>query len=205
MNYWENITAAGDANFTLPAAVVIVLWLTAARRRRLALWWCLIFGGLLILVGATKLAFIGWGLGIESLDFTGISGHASRAAAVIPVLVYLLCQKWRTPLRRWAVSAAYAASALVAFSRIAIGAHSESEAVIGFTLGCAASAGFILLASTQAQISISSSLAGLSVLMLCSLTLLDPAPTKVWLKNVGVYLSDRSEPFKRGNWASSEH
>lgn len=205
MNYWEKMTVAGDANFTLPAAVVIVLWLAVARSPHLALWWCLIFGGLLILVGATKLAFIGWGLGIKSLDFTGISGHASRAAAVIPVLVYLLCQKWRTPLRRCAVSVVYAASAFAAFSRIAIGAHSESEAVIGFTLGCAASAGFIRLASTHAQISISSSRAGLSVLMLCSMTLLGPAPTKVWLKNVGVYLSDRSEPFKRGNWASSEH
>ncbi|HYD94474.1 MAG TPA: phosphatase PAP2 family protein [Noviherbaspirillum sp.] len=202
MHYWESITAAGDANITLPAAALIALWLAAARMPRLALSWCLIFGGLLVLVGATKLAFIGWGLGIRALDFTGISGHASRATAVIPVLVYLLCQTWQAGRLRSAVAAAYAAGALVACSRVAIGAHSESEVMIGFALGGAASAGFIRLASAQTPLRISGWLAGLGVLMLCGLTQLDPAPTKAWLKNAALYLSDRSEPFQRGDRAS---
>ena len=36
---------------------------------------------------ASKVAFIGWGLGLSALDFTGISGHAMIASAVYPLLL----------------------------------------------------------------------------------------------------------------------
>src|SRR5690606_16724813 len=84
------ITFMGDSIVTLPIAAAIAIWLLAAGAWRAALAWCVMFGTSLTLVAATKIAFIGWGIGIPGLDFTGISGHAMRACAVLPVAAFLL-------------------------------------------------------------------------------------------------------------------
>ncbi|MFC6518687.1 hypothetical protein ACFQAT_01865 [Undibacterium arcticum] len=80
------ITSVGGITVMAPAAIAITVWLVVERSWRVALWWCLLFAAGMGLVVATKIAFIGWGIGIRSLDFTGFSGHSMRATAVIPVL-----------------------------------------------------------------------------------------------------------------------
>ncbi|MDP9108232.1 MAG: membrane-associated phospholipid phosphatase, partial [Pseudomonadota bacterium] len=77
---------------TGPAALAILAWLLAGRLWRLAATWIMLFGVGMLLVVASKIAFIGWGIGSQSLDFTGLSGHAMRACAVMPVLAYLIAQ-----------------------------------------------------------------------------------------------------------------
>jgi len=37
------------------------------------------------IVSASKLAFMGWGIGIRELDFTGFSGHSALFAAFWPI------------------------------------------------------------------------------------------------------------------------
>src|SRR5712692_9155992 len=96
---WMKITGFGGTAVMMPAAAVIVAWLLAGRAWRMALWWCLLFSFGIGIVVATKLAFIGWGIGVRSLDFTGISGHSMRATAVIPVMLYLLLLKARPVAR----------------------------------------------------------------------------------------------------------
>jgi hypothetical protein len=78
---WHLTTILGGVGLTAPLAVAILLWLAAAHCRRLALLWSALLGAVIMLVMASKLAFLGWGLGIQALDFTGFSGHAARAAA----------------------------------------------------------------------------------------------------------------------------
>ena len=104
---WMEITRFGGIVVTAPAAAAITAWLMMGRAWRLAAWWCVLFIGGMALVVATKIAFIGWGLGIQALDYTGISGHAMRATAVYPVLFYLVllrrapsgaCWAWRRGL-----------------------------------------------------------------------------------------------------------
>jgi hypothetical protein len=73
----------------MPAALIITIWLLTGRLWHLAALWCLLFGIAMLAVVATKIAFLGWGIGSEALDFTGISGHAARATAIFPVLFYL--------------------------------------------------------------------------------------------------------------------
>ena len=94
---WQRLTLLGDVAVMLPLAVSVAVYLIAARARRTALYWCCWFGGAMIFVVISKLAFIGWGLGIASLDFTGFSGHAARVCAVFPMLGYLMARKksWR--------------------------------------------------------------------------------------------------------------
>ena len=83
---WIKFTSYGDTMVMIPAAFIILVWLTVGRAWRMAIWWCLLLIAGLVLVAATKIAFVGWGVGIRSIDFTGISGHAMRATAVLPVI-----------------------------------------------------------------------------------------------------------------------
>ena len=82
MLWWSHLSALGGLNVTALLAIGVTAWLGGARCWRLALVWCGVFGGALFVAAASQMAFIGWGIGIRSLSFTGFSGHATRAAAV---------------------------------------------------------------------------------------------------------------------------
>lgn len=139
---WPAITRLGEAQLLLPAMGLALLAL--ARRpegRALAGAWLATTLLAALLTAATKLAFIGWGLGWQALDFTGISGHAMFSAAILPPLTAVLAQVLApaAPVRRgWSLGLALAA--LVAVSRVAVGAHSWSEVLAGLALGASASA-----------------------------------------------------------------
>jgi hypothetical protein len=89
---WYQITVLGGLNVTALGALAIAVWLGAARCWRLALAWCLLFGAAMLLTVASQVVFLGWGIGIQSIDFAGFSGHATRAAAVFPVAFFLLLE-----------------------------------------------------------------------------------------------------------------
>jgi membrane-associated phospholipid phosphatase len=83
----------------------------------------------------SKVAFLGFGLGIAALDFTGFSGHSMYAASVeIPLLA--TCALALCGRGRWVgAMLGTALAALIAVSRVEVGAHSVSEAIAGFVLG----------------------------------------------------------------------
>src|SRR3569833_3357965 len=68
---WAHITMFGDTVVMLPAAAAIFGWLAIGRAWRLAFWWGFLFLLGFFFVLATKVAFIGWGIGSEALEFTG--------------------------------------------------------------------------------------------------------------------------------------
>jgi membrane-associated phospholipid phosphatase len=138
---WHLLTRLGEAQILLPAAAVVVLVLLrqGSSRRLVGLWLALLAAAVAVTT-ATKLAFIGWGLGSSALDFTGVSGHAMFAAAVIPLLLAALVPA--QPLQgRWlAVAGGVALALLVGWSRLEVQAHTVSEVLAGVVLGGAVSA-----------------------------------------------------------------
>lgn len=139
--WWAQTTRLGEAQILLPAMLLTLVWL--ARKPgggRLALGW---LGATVVaaaITTASKIAFIGYGVGWAALDFTGFSGHAMFAAAVLPPLLRLAAGP-ATRAGRVAVPAlGYGLALLVAVSRVQVGAHSASEVVAGFALGGLASA-----------------------------------------------------------------
>ncbi|MEB0165436.1 phosphatase PAP2 family protein, partial [Glaciimonas sp. CA11.2] len=124
-----SITRLADTTVMLPLAAACTVWLACGRAWRMAFWWCLLFALGLTLVAATKIAFIGWGIGIQALDFTGFSGHAMRTTAVMPVLFYLLLQKSSPTVRTLGVVLGIALGVLIGISRLAVQVHSVSEVV----------------------------------------------------------------------------
>jgi len=136
--FWTAVTHLGESTLLLPAALVLALWLLLARERTLALAWALSFGSAVTLVLASKLAFMGWGMGSAALDFTGISGHATLATAVFTLGAWLLVTGcMRRPLLL-ATGFGLCVGVVVGISRVLLLAHSVSEVVAGVALGAVA-------------------------------------------------------------------
>lgn len=138
--FWPTVTRFGEAGILLPCAALIAVGLMAATREvRTALPWVLSLGLAVAVTTASKIAFLGFGVGVAALDFTGFSGHSMFAAAVYPMLAWTLCGRTRPGVRITAAVVAFAFATLVAVSRHAVDAHSWSEIVLGWALGAGAS------------------------------------------------------------------
>ena len=132
----------------------------------MALWWCRLFTAGMSLVVATKIAFIGWGIGIRSLDFTGFGGHSMRATVVIPVRFYLILQKAPPIARTSGVSLGIVFGVIIGISRLVVHAHSVSEAVAGCILGGMVSLSFIWILGPSQNFVLYRSLIALSLIAL---------------------------------------
>lgn len=138
---WTLLSALGDSSWLLPCTALIALvggiggWLPWSIVRR----WMLATGLAALAVLASKIAFMGWGIGLARLDFTGFSGHAAMSAAVYPALLGWCCQAFDIRHRLWpGVLAGLVLALLTALSRVPLQAHSLSEVILGWCLGAAA-------------------------------------------------------------------
>lgn len=200
MLWWSHITALGGLNVTALAALAIAVWLGAARCWRLALAWCLLFGAAMLLTVASQVAFVGWGIGIESLDFAGFSGHATRAAAVFPVAFFLLLEGEDRRIRAAGVAFGMLVALAVGASRVQIGAHSPSEALLGLLLGLAAALLFMARANAARQFVPSPLLVALSLIILL-LPKAEPANTHQWVVRIALTVSGHEQPYTKRAWA----
>jgi membrane-associated phospholipid phosphatase len=144
--FWFAITRLGESEILLPAFVAGALWLAFARpawaggRRaaaahghghpaRGAAWrWIGGVAAATAVTTASKIAFLGFGIGVAALDFTGFSGHSMYSMAILPVLGAIVFG------RRGALAGAVVAL-VVMVSRVEVHAHSWSEALSGLVLG----------------------------------------------------------------------
>ena len=205
MFFWMIVTRCADTLVLLPIAAVCLAWFLCGRAWRMALWWCALFGLGLMLVVASKVAFIGWGIGIQALDFTGFSGHAMRATAVLPVVFYLAAERATPQIRCTALLLGLMLGGMVGYSRLVLLVHSVSEVLAGCVLGGVVALGFIWQAHPLSQ---PVRYRGLIVLVLASLVLTpvlltEPAPTEHWLQKISLALSGHPQPFTRAMWHST--
>ena len=134
----------------LPATVLMACALLARQHtRRLGLGWMALLALAVGITTASKLAFIGWGLGWAAINFTGVSGHAMFASAIYPVLMLTLVPGGSR--RRWqgALGLGCTLALLVAISRIEVGAHSLSEVLAGLLVGGSVTAATLVFFQTS--------------------------------------------------------
>ncbi|MNR97091.1 PAP2 superfamily protein [compost metagenome] len=197
MTAWLAFTKLADTNFTMPLAALLAVWLAAARAWRPALCWFLLFVVGLLLVAATKIAYVGWGLGIAAIDFKGFSGHAMRAMAVAPVFMYLLLQEQGARKLRLGVLAGLGFGLMIGISRLALGVHSVSEVITGLLLGAVISLGFIAYCRPHATIVFDRKLLIIGTIALFPILTLKPAPTEGWIERIAIYLSGNEHNLHR--------
>jgi membrane-associated phospholipid phosphatase len=145
--FWVAVTRLGEAQILLPAFVAGALWLAFARpagargrvaqgnahahdhpARLSALRWSAGIFASTFVTTLSKVAFLGFGVGIATLDFTGFSGHSMYATAILPVLAAIV-GGWRGAV------VGLLLALLITYSRVDLGAHSWSEALSGLVLG----------------------------------------------------------------------
>jgi membrane-associated phospholipid phosphatase len=197
---WSFISRLGGIAVMLPAATAVALWLCAARAWRMALWWSALFVVSLLVTVATKIAFIGWGAGIHYLDFTGVSGHAARATAVIPVLIFLAMQGAQRTARAYGVATGMILGAVVGLSRLMLHAHSISEIIAGCVLGSVVSTVFMHVFDPPRKFTMDRATAACWLVGLIAVTFVSPAPTQRWMISLALYLSGHDRPYIRKNW-----
>ncbi|CDG83447.1 PAP2 superfamily protein [Janthinobacterium agaricidamnosum NBRC 102515 = DSM 9628] len=195
----------GSVAVTAPAGIAIALWLVAAERWRLALNWCLWYGGGMALVVITKVAFIGWGLGISSIGFAGFSGHAMRAAAVFPVAFFVLRMNAGGRQKYFGVLLGAILAVLISVSRVVVHAHTVSEAVSGCLLGLLVAGGFIWHARRVVELVVSHLLVFASMGGLLLMLSAEPVPTEQWMTRLALFLSGRAQAFSRADWEAAPH
>jgi len=208
---WFAVTRLGEAQILLPAFVAGALWLALARpagargrlaqgnahahdhpARRSAWRWMAAIVATTAVTTASKVAFLGFGVGIAAIDFTGFSGHSMYATAILPVLVAIVAG-WRGAI------VGFLLAMLITYSRVLLNAHSWSEAVAGLLLGAAA-AGWTL-ADYLAHPGAVRAPWWLPLLLATWLTLLPmrapPSRTHSLVVAISLKLSGRSRPYTR--------
>ncbi|WP_329922446.1 phosphatase PAP2 family protein [Stenotrophomonas geniculata] len=130
---WRTLSALGDSRWLLPMALVLLITLPRADAR-LKWRWLLAITVTAGVTLASKLAFMGWGIGIKSVHFTGFSGHAAMSSVIYPVVGVLLAGPGKRA-RAIGLAIGVLLAIAIAWSRIPLHAHSLSEVIAGLLLG----------------------------------------------------------------------
>ena len=218
--FWHQLTRLGEAQLLLPALLLATVWLAGRPGGgRLAVLWLAATATAALLTTATKVAFIGYGVGYAPLDFTGISGHAMFAAAVLPPLVLLAGSAGSgagagvgtgvgtgdmagagaggAAQRRRLLVAGYLLAGAVAVSRVMVGAHSWSEVVAGAALG-ALSSGMVLASNRMPAVRLARWLPVVLVAWgLVAVAAAPPSTTHDLVTRLALAQSGRTQPYHR--------
>ena len=196
-HFWPLVTRFGEAQLMLLSALALVAWLVWLGERRTAAIWASLVGLAVALTTTSKIAFIGWGVGVASLNFTGVSGHAMHAAAVFPLLLYCFTSARGHRAHVLALMLGLGIAALVAVSRVVIGAHSPSESIAGFLVGGAAS-GLAVVFGRVPRRPLPHWLIGLlAAAMLLSPTAAPSLPTHDMVTHLALWVSGHEKPYTR--------
>jgi membrane-associated phospholipid phosphatase len=205
-NWYQSLlwfTRLGEIGILWPVATALALWMLAVGRSwRVALAWLVPLAIAAFITSMSKLLFIGWGMGVASLDFTGFSGHAMFSAAIYPVLAFSLASGRQPHYDRTLVLpvlAGYVLAVLVAWSRVAVNAHSWSEVVAGFVLGAAASGCTLWLVGhlPQRPAVLRWAMVGVAGWLVLMPGFAAPTRTHTMVTQLAVELAGRSAPFMR--------
>ncbi|MDR3368376.1 phosphatase PAP2 family protein [Rhodoferax sp.] len=197
-SYWYLITRFGEAQNLLPAALWVCLALVRAEATRpLGYRWLLGLALVALLDTASKVAFIGWGMGVARWNFTGFSGHAMFSAAVYPLLMTTLTARLAPVWQRVALGCGFALAALVGVSRVMVDAHSVSEVVLGLLLGSAVTLLAILQAGLPQVVWRLYVPVLLGVWMVVAPLVAPPLPTHWMVTRLALLLSGHVRPYTR--------
>ena len=196
MVFWSVFTKLADTTVLMPLAVALAAWLAYEGRWRAAISWLFLFCAGLGIVLISKVAYVGWGIGIASLDFRGFSGHAMRIAAVMPVLCYLFLQSRAKNVVLVALLFAVGFSIAIGISRLVLHQHSISEVISGLLLGGAIGFGFLALDQVRAVMPLNPIVVASFVIVMVPGLMAKPAPTERWIEDIALYLSGRDQPYR---------
>lgn len=187
---WTYITALGDSAVVLPCAVLIGLWLLILPRTRYLAWrWTMIVLAVVLMVVASKLAFMCWLITLPRLDFTGLSGHTAMAVMIWPAFGALLggCRNAFAQVAGLVLGSLLAL--IVGLSRIILHVHSISEVTFGALISGITTFAFLWSHRAVWCLSEKFAVAGLSLLLVMPLVYRYQVPSEILLARAAYYMS----------------
>lgn len=205
VSVWISITALGGVGVMGPVALIVATWLALGYRWKYAGAWIALLGGASGLVALSKIAFIGWGIGVRHLDFTGISGHALMSTAVLPVAIFVALLSARGSIRAAGVAVGLVLGVCVGVSRVVLDAHSVSEVVAGCALGTVVALAFVRIAwrAESGKLSPTPVAASLAAVVVALHGV--PVPTQHWITEIALGLSGHERPYVRASWKAKHY
>lgn len=194
---WRVVTHLGSAGLVVPILAVALLGLWQSGQRRAVRVWLSWLGLAVIATLASKLLFLGWGIGVAALNFTGISGHAVLATSVLPVFFSWVMA---SASQRFSVAGALVGlglSAGVGLSRLVLGMHSASEVVSAWAIGLMVGALTLNSLEVLHRRSWFSSSSPLILLLALNTTTSNYLPTHAWEVRLALLLSGHNHPHHR--------
>jgi len=197
MGIWQLVTHLGSAGLIVPMLLLLALGLwRSGQGRAMGVWlsWVVVAS---VFVLGSKIAFLGWGLGIASLDFTGASGHVALAAIVLPAWLGCLMAGGGSRISLVGILIGLLVAALVCWSRVALGAHSLSESIAGWLVGAGTSAIAFKVMNGRAPASWPTKAAGIILFLAFNETTSNYMPTHDWETRLALALSGQARPHRR--------
>jgi len=204
MNLWLNLSNLGDVATTGIVAAMIAAGLAFGQTRRAAVLWCVLMAIEIALVVTSKIAFLGWGWGICSLDFTGFSGHATRAMTIYPVLFHLVLNRASHARQGAGILLGVALGLAVGVSRLALHVHSPSEIAAGWMLGGGIAFLFIWIGKDLKSFELKKYATLIGVLMLSVLPAPEAGATQKLLVDLSIFFSGHVSAFSRQNCGANK-
>lgn len=201
MTQWAHVVDLGHTAVMVPLAGAIAGWLVAARAWKATCYWCVLFAAGLGLVASSKIAYLGWGWAIPSLDFQALSGHAFRVSAVVPVCLFLLLQcascSWRMGGVVLGVGVSIALGALLVHLKF----HTLSEVLASLVLGATVGICFMRIATTLPTPRWNCWTLPFSIVVFMAIRVLEPSSLNYRLVDIALYLTGRDKVHRwSGNW-----
>jgi hypothetical protein len=179
------------------ALLACLVLLRQSNTRNFAINWIGATALAAFLTTASKVAFIGWGIGSARWDFTGISGHAMFAAAVYPLLAVTLTARFSPVWQKLTFIFSLVLVVLVGVSRVVVGAHSGSEVLAGLVTGS------LVVASVMTRNHVPYAAMSYFVPAIVALWLMlapvhaPQLPTHALVTRLALYLSGHQHPYTR--------
>lgn len=193
---WPVVTHLGSSSLMLPIFGIALAGLWYAGHVAAARIWLLALAVASGITLVSKCLFLGWGIGIAALNFTGVSGHTLLAASIFPVLCHWLFvppSVGRYP----GVVVGLLLAALIGVSRVVLGAHSVSEVVIAGWMGLVVSGLTVRALPHGARAPWFARLSPLVLLLALHTSTATYLPSHAWEVRLALYLSGHDRPFQR--------
>ena len=191
------ITDLGAAGIVIPLVVIASLAFFYCGQRRAVGIWLLALLAAAGLALVSKILFIGWGIGIATIDFTGLSGHTVLATAVLPLLCGWLWAPGNAAYSKMAAGCGLLLGAAVGVSRVVLGAHSTSEVILGWLAGFVVSLLALAALKEKGHLPWPARLSGCLLLLAVAGDVANYLPTHDWETRLALLLSAREKPYTR--------
>ncbi len=196
---WSKLFHLGDLSLTLPTGCAIAGWLLASRTWRAALGWSLVFALALVVVAATKVAFLGWATGLPTLGYKAVSGHAAGFTTTFPTLCWLLTQRCTPTVRAGAAIGSLGLGIVVAAALVHAGEHTPAEAIAGWVIGLAAFLCTVYLAGDAPAPPTCQALACAGLVFCATAWALHSVSVGYWMIRLALALSGNPHPYPWDN------